>query len=51
MKESPIAVDIAALVADPGGEGIQPLSFTPLVGGIAIPFLSGEASRSLSQLR
>lgn len=43
-KESSVSVDIGTLIADPGTGNIQPLSFTPLIGGIGIPFISAGAS-------
>ena len=39
-----MSVDIGTLISDPGTGNIQPLSFTPLIGGIGIPFISAGAS-------
>lgn len=39
IKSNLSVIDVSSLIADPGAAGIQPLSFTPLQGAIAIPFL------------
>lgn len=40
IVDSLFSIDISAFIADPGVRSIQPLSFSILVGGIAIPFIA-----------
>lgn len=40
LKNDAIKIDVSSFVADPGKGGIQPLSFSPIFGSLAIPYLT-----------